>query len=134
MVPPGRRFPGPRPLIRSIGYVPAGAQVPTEDAYVRRFWAAVLGTAALEDLLRMSAAAQTGRRIRRPTHLHVLIEERLVCPVAPTGYLVPTRMPLLDRTRVRRLAPAERLRHIEAVLGMGAPTPSYIVEGEAPNA
>lgn len=115
-LPPGRRFPGPRPLVRSFGYVPSGAEVPTEDPYVRRYWAAVLGTAALEDLLRMAAAAHTKRPIRRPTHLHVLIQERLVFPVAPTAYLVPTEMALLDRTRVRRLAPALRGPHLQAVL------------------
>ncbi len=102
--------------MRAIGYVPPDADLPTEHEYVRRFWAALLGKAGLEDLLRLSAAAQQGTRIRRPTHVHLLIAERLVRPLGGTGYLVPVRMPLLDPARLRRLPVSLRLEQSESAL------------------
>lgn len=106
-----RRFPPPRPLVRSIGLRPTGPSVPTEHPYVRRYWAAILGTAALEDLLRLAAAAHKQVRVRRPTHLHVLIAEGLVRPVAPDTVEAPVRMPILRPDQVRRLPLPLRATH-----------------------
>lgn len=111
-----RGFPIVRPLIRAIPYEADGPGVPTEHLYVRRFWAAILGRAALEDLLRLSAAARQSRDIPLPTHLHVLIVEGLAVPWGEQAVQVPTRMPLLDDSLVRRLPRTMRVPHTAAVL------------------
>lgn len=83
---------------------------PTDPA-VRRFWTAVVGPGAVADLLRLVAAASSGRRLRRPLHLDALIAEGLV--TAAGGVVAaPTTIPLLDAGQRRRLHPALRAEYV----------------------
>ena len=111
-----RGFPAPRPMIRAVPLDLPEARLPTEHIYVRRFWAAILGRAALEDLLRLAAAARQERPVRLPTHLHVLMAEGLTVPRDEETLLAPVSMPLLGDSLVRRLPRTMRVPHAVAVL------------------
>lgn len=81
--------------------------VAPNDIYVRRFWVAAIGPAAVADLLRLVAAARRNRSIPCPIHLAVLLSEGLATRVgASIG--VPETIPRLDLANRRRLAPALR--------------------------
>ncbi len=87
-----------------------------DDPYVRRFWVAVLGPAAVADLLRLIAAARQRRRIRLPVHLGVLIEARLVRR-GPRGITVPLLVPPVPPHLERRMPPWLRAEHRRVVAG-----------------
>ena len=90
---------------RIDGYAPT-------DEYVRTFWISVMGPGAVADLLRLAAAAHSGRSLRRPTHLHVLVRAGLVH--THDGHVfVRTRIPPLNSIQERLLPPDLRRRHPE---------------------
>ncbi len=83
---------------------------PTDHPYVRRYWTATIGPGAVADLLRLATAAQRGRSLRRPTHLHVLVRANL----AHTSHgrvFVRTRIPQLTAIQIRLLPPDLRRDH-----------------------
>ena len=83
---------------------------PTDHPYVRRYWTATIGPGAVADLLRLATAAQRGRSLRRPTHLHVLVRANL----AHTNHgrvFVRTRIPRLTDIQIRLLPPDLRRSH-----------------------
>ena len=83
---------------------------PLDHPYVRRYWTATIGPGAVADLLRLATAAQRGRSLRRPVHLHVLVRANLV----HTGHgqvFVRTRIPQLTTIQVRLLPPDLRRAH-----------------------
>lgn len=90
---------------------------PTDPA-VRRFWTAVVGPGAVADLLRLVAAASSGRPLRRPLHLDTLIAEGLVTAAAGV-VAAPTTIPLLDAGQRRRLHPALRAEYCALLAATG---------------
>ena len=82
----------------------------TDHPYVRRYWTATIGPGAVADLLRLATAAQRGRSLRRPSHLHVLVRSNLVH--ARLGQVfVRTKIPQLTTIQVRLLPPDLRRAH-----------------------
>lgn len=98
----------PRPWI-SPRLVPGEGFAPDHPS-VRRFWIALAGPAAIADLLRLIAAARTGRCIRRPIGLPLLLRERLVRRDGDQ-ILVPDHIPLLSPDNQRRLHPSLRAEY-----------------------
>jgi hypothetical protein len=82
-----------------------------DDPAVRRFWTAVVGPGAVADLLRLTAAARTGRRLRRPVHLPLLLREGLAYWDG-SHVLVHPNIPALAPTHRRRLRPALRAEYL----------------------
>lgn len=83
---------------------------PLSHPYVRRYWTATIGPGAVADLLRLATAAQRGRSLRRPTHLHVLVRSNLAHTTSGTVF-VRTRVPELSPFHVRLLPPDLRRAH-----------------------
>jgi hypothetical protein len=81
-----------------------------DDPVVRRYWSALVGPGAVADLLRLTAAARRGRRLRRPLHLPSLLREGLVQRHGE-AILVPARVPTLDDGQQRRLHPSLRAEY-----------------------
>jgi hypothetical protein len=81
-----------------------------DDPAVRRFWSALIGPGAVADLLRLTAAARSGRRLRRPVHLQVLFAEGLA-HWDGRHILVHGGVPQLDEGQIRRLRPALRVEY-----------------------
>lgn len=77
---------------------------------MRRYWTALIGPGAVADLLRLVAAAGTGRRLREPIHLAVLAAEGLV-HLTPGVVLVSALVPHLDEGQVARLRPSLRAEY-----------------------
>ena len=80
------------------------------DAYVRRYWIPIIGPGAVADLLRLTAAAQSGRSLPEPVHLGSLVTAGLVRREADTLF-VPNTVRPLDRSLVKRLPPSLRRTH-----------------------
>ena len=101
----------PRPYIRPR-LTPANGHPghAPDDPMVRRYWSALLGPGAVADLLRLTAAAHRGRRLRRPLHLSSLLREGLIHRDGE-AILVPERVPLLDDGQQRRLHPSLRAEY-----------------------
>jgi len=78
--------------------------------YVRRYWIPIIGPGAVADLLRLTAAAQSGRSLPEPIHLPSLLRLGLARRDLDT-VVVPTTVRMLDRTLVRRLPPSLRRSH-----------------------
>lgn len=78
--------------------------------YIRKYWTATIGPGAVADLLRLATAAQRGRSLRRPTHLHVLVRANLAHTRAGQTF-VRTRIPQLTPLHVRLLPPDLRRQH-----------------------
>lgn len=89
---------------RIDGYAPT-------DEYVRTFWISVVGPGAVADLLRLAAAAHSGRPLKRPSNLAALIREGLVQPCPGGTIKVHQRVPPLNTKQVRRLTPELRRKH-----------------------
>jgi hypothetical protein len=81
-----------------------------EDPLVRRYWSALVGPGAVADLLRLTAAARRGRRLRRPLHLSSLLREGLIRREGQ-AIVVPEKVPLLDDGQQRRLHPSLRAEY-----------------------
>lgn len=86
------------------GYAPT-------DEYVRTFWISVVGPGAVADLLRLAAAAHSGRPLKRPSNLASLVREGLVHPTDDGTIKVHQRVPTLNAKQIRRLPPALRRQH-----------------------
>jgi len=85
-----------------------------DDPAVRRFWTAIIGPTAVADLLRLTAAASTGRRIRMPLRLASLATEGLIHRCGSIVLVRPT-VPFLSPSQRRRLHPALRSEYTELV-------------------
>jgi hypothetical protein len=88
----------------------SGGVVATHD-YVRRYWIPVIGPGAVADLLRLTAAAQSGRSLPEPIHLPSLLRLGLAHRTQDTVF-VPLTVRTLDHTLVRRLPPSLRRSHL----------------------
>jgi len=120
VAPPSGRVGRPsmfiRPLIAPVRLAkaaPFGApgdrrQFDVRHIYVRRYWTALLGPAAIADLLRLAQAAKDGKRLRLPHTMPTLLTEDLVVRLAETRYGVPVSVKELDRRQLGRLSPALR--------------------------
>ena len=97
-----------RPLIRPVAIPGPGHRV--DDPVMRRFWVAVVGAGAVEDLLRLITAARRGKRIKNPKFLSTLIREGLA---TSDGRTVTVRrlIPPLGTAHRRRLSPAMRAEY-----------------------
>lgn len=100
-----------RPIVRAEliaqridGYAPT-------DEYVRTFWISVVGPGAVADLLRLAAAAHSGRPLKLPSNLAALIREGLAQPCPGGTIKVHQRVPPLSAKQVRRLTPELRRKH-----------------------
>ncbi len=91
----------------------AGGHSP-DDPAVRRFWTAIIGPSAVADLLRLTAAASAGRRIRMPLRLANLAAEGLIHRSGSIVLVRPT-IPYLSPSQRRRLRPALRSEYAELV-------------------
>ena len=80
------------------------------DPAVRRYWSALVGPGAVADLLRLTAAARRGARLRRPLHLPTLLAEGLIHRQGE-AIVVPSRVPALDDGQQRRLHPTLRAEY-----------------------
>ncbi len=98
-----------RPTKR-IGYPPT-------HEYVRRFWIAVLGPGAVADLLRITAAAHSGRSLKEPVHLSTLLAAGLVLWHGET-LAVPDRIPPVPDHLVARFPPPLRRAHAGTLSGV----------------
>jgi len=78
--------------------------------YVRRFWIAVLGPGAVADLLRLTAAAHSGRSLKEPIHLPALLAAGLAVR-AKGSVIVPDTVPLVPPHVVARLPASLRRAH-----------------------
>ncbi|MCL1602173.1 MAG: hypothetical protein M3112_11695 [Actinomycetia bacterium] len=78
--------------------------------YVRRYWIPIIGPGAVADLLRLTAAAHSGRSLPEPVHLPSLLRARLVRRDADT-LIVPDTVRPLDTNLVKRLPPSLRRTH-----------------------
>ena len=117
MPPPGvsedrtiRRTAATRAIVRPLTKRNSAAGYSTTHVYVRRFWVAAIGPGAVADLLRLAAAAQSGRSLRRPMHLPTLLREGLISRADGT-LVVPDRVPTVPPSLVRRMPPALRREH-----------------------
>lgn len=99
----------PRPWIRPI-LIEGGAGHRPDDPAVRRFWTAAIGPRAVTDLLRLTAAAHQGRRVREPIHLALLAGEGLVHRHAGV-VVVRSTVPPLGERHLRRIHPALRAEY-----------------------
>ena len=98
-----------RPLV-SVTITDTRSGYPANDLYVRRFWTAVLGPSAVAELLRIAEAGRSGVRIRRPVHLHTLMETGLV-QVANGEIIVGNLIPPVPGGLIKRLTPSLRIAH-----------------------
>ena len=106
----------PRPWILPRLTTPADPGHPPDDPAVRRFWTAVVGPGAVADLLRLTAAARAGRRIRRPTHLPLLLREGLAHRRGSIVVVHPN-VPALAATHRLRLSAALRVEYLHRFPG-----------------
>lgn len=93
----------PRLLPLSGGVLPA-------DPYVRRYWTALLGPTAVEELLRLIVAAERATAIPLPHRLAQLATEGLVTLTRRQIWVRP-RVPRLGPRQIRRLPPGLRAEH-----------------------
>ncbi|MEE8485421.1 MAG: hypothetical protein V3S38_02550 [Acidimicrobiia bacterium] len=84
--------------------------VAATHAYVRRYWIPIIGPGAVADLLRLTAAAQSGRSLPEPIHLPSLLRAGLARRESDT-VIVPTTVRPLDSALIRRLPPSLRRSH-----------------------
>ncbi|MGI9585467.1 MAG: hypothetical protein ACR2N7_07725 [Acidimicrobiia bacterium] len=113
-----RRTVETRPLVTpqlssdlSHGYSPT-------DRYVREFLIPLVGPGAVADLLRLTAAAHSGRPIRLPVNLTTLVREGLASRTHDAEIVVPSKVRPLAQHQVRRLPPSLRRTHRIAAAGI----------------
>jgi hypothetical protein len=100
----------PRRLVAPLLFDRDAEGHPMDDPAVRRFWVAVIGPGAVADLLRLTAAAHVGRRIREPLSLPTLASEGLI-ERSGDIVLVRPRIPHLGRRQLGRLRPSLRAEY-----------------------
>lgn len=83
---------------------------PPDDAYVRRFWVAAIGSGAVADLLRLITAGRQGRALLLPPRLTVLLRAGLV-RVENGTLVVADRIPVVPAPLRRRFPPGLRAEH-----------------------
>lgn len=106
---PAGRFPRTRSF--SVDLIrPGGQGFSPGHEYVRRFWAAALGTGAIRDLTDLFLAGLRQRNVHEPFYLGVLLSAGLV-EVSGDRIMMPARVPLLHSSMVARLSPALRADH-----------------------
>lgn len=106
---PVTRFPRTRSF--SVDLINPGAEgYSPGHEYVRRFWAAVIGTGAIRDLLQIFLAGLRQRRVREPFYLGVLLSAGLV-EIHGDRITMPSRVPPLHSSMVARLTPGLRSDH-----------------------
>jgi len=94
----------PRPVVFPVLIDGPPDGVHHHDPYVREFWVAAIGAAAVTDLLRLAAAARRGAGILRPVNLALLVSEEIVV-WENSALHVPSPLPRLgavQRARLRR--------------------------------
>ena len=79
-------------------------------AYVRRYWIPIIGPGAVADLLRLTAAAHSGRSLPEPTHVSSLLKAGLIRREHDT-IVVPDTVRSLDEKLVKRLPTPLRRTH-----------------------
>ena len=100
-----------RPVV-TVGHLdPPVGGVEATDEYVRRFWIPLLGPGAVADLLRLTAAARSGRPLKLPVHTSLLARHGLVRRVRQDRLAVAPLVPMLSPGHVRRLPPRIRRDH-----------------------
>ncbi|MDP2624095.1 MAG: hypothetical protein Q8Q29_09880 [Actinomycetota bacterium] len=100
----------PRRFVYSVPFDEGAPGHEPQDAMVRRFWTAIVGSGAVVDLLRLIAASQTGRRLPEPLHLGILAAEGLIERDDPI-VLVRPRVPHLGDSQLLRLRPSLRAEY-----------------------
>lgn len=102
----------PRPWVAPLLFDRTATGHDPDDPAVRRFWCAVVGPGAVADLLRLTAAARAGRRIREPLRLALLAREGLVVRQGAI-VLVRPRIPFLGTRHLRMIHPTLRAQYRE---------------------
>jgi hypothetical protein len=100
----------PRPWVTAAFRSDAAPGHAPSDPAVRRFWTALIGPGAVADLLRLIAAADSGRRLREPLHLSLLASEGLI-DLTPGPICVPRLIPHIDGSNLARLRPSLRVEY-----------------------
>ncbi len=80
------------------------------DAYVRRFWVAAIGSAAVAELLRLVRAAEKGEGVRLPRYLPSLMRAGLV-RVEEGWLIVVDHVPPVPKTLRWRFPPTLAADH-----------------------
>ena len=109
-----RRTAKVREIVRPVPSRHDAAGFAMTHAYVRQFWVAAIGPGAVADLLRLAAAAQSGRSLRKPIHLPSLLTEGLVSHAGGTLY-VPKSIPRVPPRLVKSMPPALRRAHLQHI-------------------
>lgn len=110
-----------RPTARSRPMVPVrieenGSGFAPSDPYVRRFWVAAIGPAAITELLRLIRAAERGEQVRLPRSLPLLMRACLVR--ADEGALVvSSRLPPVPLEMRWRFPPSLAAEHKTTLAG-----------------
>lgn len=99
-----------RPLIRPMALSGPADGFPVDEPEIRRFWVAVIGAGAVEDLLRLITASRMGKRIKNPKFLSTLIREGLASSDGRT-VVVRRQIPPVGPAHRRRLSPAMRTEY-----------------------
>ncbi len=104
----------PRPWVAPILFELAARGHSPDDPAVRRFWTAIVGPSAVADLLRLTAAAVAGRRVREPLRLAHLAAEGLVHRSGSIVLVRPT-IPYLSPAQLRRMKPTLRVEYNDLI-------------------
>lgn len=109
--PHRRRTVAQRPLVRPRLSEDANGGFSPTDPYVRTYLIPLVGPGAVADLLRLTAAAYSGRPIRLPVNVSTLVREGLATRTPDSGVLVPAKVQQLGTHQVSRLPPSLRRAH-----------------------
>ncbi len=104
-----------RPTARVRPVVPvrlesSAARFAPTDPYVRRFWVAAIGSAAVAELLRLVRAAEKGEGVRLPRYLPSLIRTGLV-KADSGGLVVLDHVPPVPKSLLWRFPPSLAADH-----------------------
>ncbi len=104
-----------RPTARVRPVVPvrlesSPARFAPTDPYVRRFWVAAIGSAAVAELLRLVRAAEKGEGVRLPRYLPTLIRTGLV-RADSGGLVVVDHVPQVPKSLRWRFPPSLAADH-----------------------